>query len=90
MAAFFAGATRNDCESLVRRLAEPVDKALIFLQKFGAARMTGSGSSVFLAFDSEAQARGAARELPADWQQFVARGVNRSPAWEDLQRSGEA
>lgn len=84
MAAFFAGPTRNDCENLVRRLAEPVDKALKWLQKFGEARMTGTGASVFAAFDSEAQARAALAQVPAGWQAFVARGVNRSTAVERL------
>ena len=55
--AFFAGPTRNDCETLVRQLAEPVDKALIWLQKFGEARMTGSGACVFAGFADEASAR---------------------------------
>ena len=44
IAAFFAGDTRNDCEDLVRRLAPPVDKALIWLQKFGDAALTGTGA----------------------------------------------
>ncbi|WP_439101897.1 4-(cytidine 5'-diphospho)-2-C-methyl-D-erythritol kinase [Congregibacter sp.] len=79
MAAFFTGPTRNDFETLVRRLAEPVNKALIWLEKFGEARMTGSGASVFASFDSEAQARSALQQVPAEWQGFVARGLNRSP-----------
>lgn len=80
MAAFFAGPTRNDCETLVRQLFEPVDSALIFLQKFGEARMSGSGASVFLSFASEGEALAVKQQLHSGWQSFVARGVNRSPA----------
>lgn len=84
MAAFFTGPTRNDFENLVRRLAEPVDKALIFLRIFGEPRMTGSGASVFVSFDNEAQALAAQQQVPSEWQNFVAQGVNQSPAWEQL------
>ncbi|WOJ95015.1 4-(cytidine 5'-diphospho)-2-C-methyl-D-erythritol kinase [Congregibacter variabilis] len=84
MAAFFTGPTRNDFENLVRRLADPVDKALNFLGIFGESRMTGSGASVFTIFDNEAQARVAQRQVPSEWHSFVAQGVNRSPVWEQL------
>ncbi|WP_415059629.1 4-(cytidine 5'-diphospho)-2-C-methyl-D-erythritol kinase [Congregibacter sp.] len=84
MAAFFTGPTRNDFESLVRRLADPVDKALNWLANFGEARLTGSGASVFAIFDNEAQALVAQRQVPSEWRSFVAQGVNRSPAWEQL------
>ncbi|MFK7829123.1 MAG: 4-(cytidine 5'-diphospho)-2-C-methyl-D-erythritol kinase [Congregibacter sp.] len=80
MAAFFTGPTRNDCERVARSLSGNIDKALIFLENFGEAKMTGSGASVFLAFDSKEEAGKIARELPAQWQNFVARGVNSSPA----------
>lgn len=86
MAAFFTGPTRNDFENLVRRLAEPVDKALIWLQNYGEAKMTGSGASVFASFDTEAQAQAVQQQVPSEWRSFVARGVNRSPAWERLER----
>ncbi|WOJ98311.1 4-(cytidine 5'-diphospho)-2-C-methyl-D-erythritol kinase [Congregibacter brevis] len=85
MAAFFTGPTRNDFENLVRRLADPVDKALIWLEKFGEARMTGSGASVFASFDSEAQANRVQRKVPSEWHSFVARGLNRSPVAAQLE-----
>lgn len=85
IAAFFAGPTRNDCQSLVRRLAEDVDKALIWLGNFGEAAMTGTGACVFAAFDSEAEAQAVQAKVPGEWQSFVARGVNQSPAWHQLE-----
>jgi 4-diphosphocytidyl-2-C-methyl-D-erythritol kinase len=84
IAAFFAGDTRNDCEELVRRLADPVDKALIFLQNFGDAALTGTGACVFAGFDSESAARAVHSEVPEQWLAFVARGVDRSPALDKL------
>ena len=84
IAAFFAGDTRNDCENLVRRLAEPVDKALIWLQKFGNSALTGTGACVFASFASEQEARAAHSEVPGEWQAFVARGLNHSPALDML------
>jgi 4-diphosphocytidyl-2-C-methyl-D-erythritol kinase len=77
MAAFLAGQTRNDCEALVRKLYKPVDSALIWLSQFGQARMTGTGASVFAAFDSLAQAQEVWRKRPADMKGFIARGLQR-------------
>ncbi|MEE4278472.1 MAG: 4-(cytidine 5'-diphospho)-2-C-methyl-D-erythritol kinase [Halieaceae bacterium] len=82
--AFFAGPSRNDCEPLVRRLYPEIDKALIWLEKFGGGRLTGTGACVFASFPSAGAALQAHREVPQGWQSFVARGVNRSAAREAL------
>jgi 4-diphosphocytidyl-2-C-methyl-D-erythritol kinase len=79
IAAFFAGGTRNDCENVVRELYPEVDKALNWLEKFGQARLTGTGASVFSAFSAKADAEAVMQELPAGWNGFVAEGLNTSP-----------
>ncbi len=79
IAAFFDGRARNDCQDLVRSLYPEVDNALKILEKFGTARLTGTGACVFTEFDTEAQARAAADGLRSDWRGIVARGVNESP-----------
>ncbi|WP_035518201.1 4-(cytidine 5'-diphospho)-2-C-methyl-D-erythritol kinase [Pseudohaliea rubra] len=80
MAAFFAGTSRNDCEPVVRNLYAEVDNALIWLGKFGDAKLTGTGACVFCRCADEASARAIAAEVPAPWRAIVAAGVNRSPA----------
>ena len=84
IAAFFEGHARNDCQELVRHLYPEVDKALKILEKFGAAKLTGTGACVFTDFDTEAQARAAGKQLPTGWQGIIARGVNESPLEHDL------
>lgn len=84
MAAFFQGDSRNDCQNLVRRLYPEVDKALNFLDKFGEARLTGTGSCVFVCCDNEEQAAIARNQLPDHWQSFIARGINHAPWWNEL------
>jgi len=79
MAAFFTGDSRNDCQRLVRRLYPDVDKALSLLEKFGEARLTGTGACVFAAYDSQAQAQAVQAQLPGRCRSFVARGTNQSP-----------
>jgi 4-diphosphocytidyl-2-C-methyl-D-erythritol kinase len=79
IAAFFEGHSRNDCQDLVAKLYPEVANALNWLNKFGDARMTGTGSCVFARFDNEAEARSAEGQLPAHWRGFVARGINESP-----------
>ena len=70
---------RNDCEALVRRRYPEVAAALDWLGEFSSPRMSGTGGSVFAAFDSKADARRVADRLPDSWESFIARGVNRSP-----------
>jgi 4-diphosphocytidyl-2-C-methyl-D-erythritol kinase len=90
IAAFFAGPTRNDCEELVRRLHPPVDNALNWLDKFGEARMTGTGAGVFAAFPTQEAVLEVQSGVPEGWQSFVARGVNRSPALLEMERAKAA
>jgi 4-diphosphocytidyl-2-C-methyl-D-erythritol kinase len=79
MAAFFAGSGRNDCEPVVRKRYRPVADALDWLAEHGSARMSGTGSCVFAAFENEHEARQVAASVPAGWTRFVARGLDRSP-----------
>jgi 4-diphosphocytidyl-2-C-methyl-D-erythritol kinase len=84
IAAFFTGDSRNDCQPVVRDLYPEVDNALIWLEKTGDARLTGTGACVFASFHSRAQAEAVQQQMPAGWGAFVARGVNRSPVLEQL------
>ncbi len=45
------------------------------------ARMTGSGSCVFVAFENENDALIAKDELPSKWLGFVAKAINQSPLY---------
>ena len=67
------------CETLVRARYPEVDAALSDLEKYAAARMTGTGACVYAAFDEETTARQAYKALAKKWSGFVARGMNISP-----------
>ena len=76
-------AAGNDCEPVVR-LRHPVVDALIEwlrqrVERTEWARMTGTGSTAFGVFRREESARRAMRELPEDWDGWVARGIAESP-----------
>ncbi len=79
IAAFFEGHSRNDCQDLVRDLYQEIDNALIWLNNFGEARLTGTGACVFASFDSEADAQSARSQMPNQWTGIVAKGLNESP-----------
>lgn len=79
IAAFLEGHLENSCEKLVRKLYPDVDKALIWLNQFAPARLTGTGSCVFASFADESQAERVFAQRPEQYQGFVARGVNHSP-----------
>ncbi len=79
IAAFFKGGGRNDCESVVRQLHPEVNNALIWLNKFSQAQLTGTGACIFAAFESELEAEVIYQQLPQEWRGFVAAGINQSP-----------
>jgi 4-diphosphocytidyl-2-C-methyl-D-erythritol kinase len=81
--AFFEGAGRNDCEPVVRSRHPQVAAALDWLntrlRATAPARLTGTGSCVFVALPDVDAANDVLRALPPEWQGFAVRGMNRSP-----------
>jgi 4-diphosphocytidyl-2-C-methyl-D-erythritol kinase len=88
--AFFQSGGRNDCEPVVRARSAEVAAALDWLAREGNARLTGTGSCVFLARGSAAEAERVAARVPDRWMSFVARGVNSSPLHEQLRQQRAA
>jgi 4-diphosphocytidyl-2-C-methyl-D-erythritol kinase len=86
--AFFQSGGRNDCEPVVRARSPEVAAALDWLAREGSARLTGTGSCVFTARSSAADAERLAAHVPDRWMSFVARGVNTSPVHEHLRQGG--
>jgi 4-diphosphocytidyl-2-C-methyl-D-erythritol kinase len=86
IATFFALGGRNDCESVVRNLYPAVDKALNWLEKFGQAKLTGTGACVFARFAREQQAQAVYQQLPTNWEGFNAQGVNHTPVLAALEQ----
>jgi len=84
IARFLEGGARNDCEVIVRKLYPEVDEALTWLSHRGLARMTGTGSCVFIELDSKEQAEEIQVQLPGTWRSFVAEGLNKSPLLNEL------
>ena len=70
---------RNDCTATVCSRFPPVASALKWLSRFGEARLTGTGSCLFLAVESEAAGEAIRQSIPAPWSGFIARGLNESP-----------
>jgi 4-diphosphocytidyl-2-C-methyl-D-erythritol kinase len=75
---FLASGGRNDCLRVVRRRYPDVARAMEWLSPYGEARLTGTGSCVFVVCE-EARARELLAKLPPEWQGYSARGLNDSP-----------
>lgn len=86
IAHFLRQGSENVCEPVVRRLYPSVDAACRWLARWGIARMTGTGSCVFLATDSEHDAREIQKAVPREWTAFVARGIDKSPLYDAISR----
>jgi len=79
------GNSRNDCEAVVSRRYPEVLNALNSLKKFTEARLTGTGSCVFGAFPSKAEADKVSHLLADTLTGFVAKGSNISMLHRKLQ-----
>ncbi|MGE3318053.1 MAG: 4-(cytidine 5'-diphospho)-2-C-methyl-D-erythritol kinase [Candidatus Berkiella sp.] len=77
---------RNDFELLVRRHYPEVDAAMKWLSNFGKPRLSGSGASVFACFETEQLAKNVIEQLPTHLTGFVAKGVNKSPTVEAVNK----
>ena len=84
IAAFFGGHTRKVCQPVVAGLYPEIANALTGFGNFSEARITGTGASVFASFDTQAEAKAIQQQAPGRWRTIVARGVNCSPALEQL------
>jgi len=78
-AEFLVGGTRNDFEPVARRRHPEVGQALDWAARYGRAHLSGSGASVFVAFDSKEAAEQVRTQVPPAWRSFVAKGLNESP-----------
>ncbi len=77
---FRAPGLRNDLEEAASALYPQIGKALTWLRKFGPARMTGSGSCVFLPLADTAAGARLIAELPPDLgDAWITRAVNLHP-----------
>lgn len=76
---------RNDCQPVVEQRYPAVRNALILLNKFVQAKLTGTGGCVFGSFPNKAEADKVAAQLPATLPSFVAKGGNVSMLHRSLQ-----
>ncbi|WP_271410762.1 4-(cytidine 5'-diphospho)-2-C-methyl-D-erythritol kinase [Pseudomonas sp. Q1-7] len=79
------GGGRNDCQPVVEKRYPDVRNALIELNKFTSARLTGTGACVFGSFPNQGDADKVRRQLPATLPSFVAQGRNISMLHRKLQ-----
>lgn len=73
----------NDLEAVARRRFPEIGQVVEHLASFGPARMTGSGSAVFMVARDAATARAAVADLPSGWIGWAVRGLAEHPlsAW---------
>jgi 4-diphosphocytidyl-2-C-methyl-D-erythritol kinase len=69
----------NDLEPVARRRYPIIDEAIKRLERFGAARMTGSGSAVFTTARSREQAELAVADMPSGWCTWVVKTLVEHP-----------
>ncbi len=79
----------NDCQAVVERRYPEVRNALILLNKYVDARLTGTGSCIFGGFPNEQQAVNIATQISESLPSFVAQGANTSMLHRTLQNLTE-
>ena len=73
------GEVRNDLEPVTCRQYPIVGRCLQWLRGFGDARMTGSGSGLFVEVPDRVRGLEILAQAPSGCGGFVARGINRHP-----------
>ena len=73
------GFGKNDLEVVAAKQFPQVDQAIKWLKTFGDARMTGSGSCVFCAFEHEHKAQEVVELMPSHWKAWKARAMQKHP-----------
>lgn len=81
----FAAGTTNAFAPIVRAGYPQLAAALDWLGQFGEARLTGSGGCVFVAVETQERAEAVAKQCPAHFTAYCARGLNRSPLLDALE-----
>lgn len=74
----------NDCQEIVAKVYPEVAQALSWLLEYAPSRMTGTGSCVFAAFDTEREALAVLNKRPKDLAGFVCKSCNQSPLHRQL------
>ncbi len=80
---FLTSGGGNDCLGVVRRRYPEVARAIDWLARFGAVRLTGTGACVFMACETM-EGRDILDRLPPGFEAFLVRGMNDSPLLERL------
>jgi 4-diphosphocytidyl-2-C-methyl-D-erythritol kinase len=75
----------NDCQAVVCKLYPEISEAMIWLNQFSPARLTGTGACIFTCYTEKERAHHALSQLPANYTGFVARGINKSPVYDALE-----
>ena len=83
-----AGAGRNDCEVVVKKQFPRLKQMLKDLQQWGPARMSGTGSTLFISMPDEKTAKSTAQAMKCRYNVRAVRGVDRSPLHEILDSGG--
>jgi 4-diphosphocytidyl-2-C-methyl-D-erythritol kinase len=83
-----AGTGRNDCEVVIKERFPVFKQMLKELGKWGQARMTGTGSTIFISMPDEISANSAAQEIKCRYNVRAVRGLDRSPLHELLESGG--
>ncbi|WP_440053877.1 4-(cytidine 5'-diphospho)-2-C-methyl-D-erythritol kinase [Pseudoalteromonas sp. T1lg65] len=76
--------TRNDCQTLVKKLYPEVENTLSWLLKYAPSKMTGTGACCFAEFENREAALRVLEKLPSSWQGFVARNTSVSVCHQQL------
>lgn len=80
---------KNDLQPVAVKLYPEIGRAMGELERFGQARMTGSGACVFARFASKTQAQDVAEKLAGTWEVRIAEGLSYHPLKYLLDNKGE-
>ena len=80
-----AASLRNDFQDVTNKIYPEVEKAFVWLSKrCEKVQMSGTGSTLFVMFDSESEAEKIRKAVPGNWGAVVTQCLNNSPLLNSL------
>ena len=77
---------KNDFEYFVRKVYPEINEIFNLLSQYGTVELSGTGSSMYLNFNSSEEAYTIATKVPTNCKFFVTRSLDKSPIYDELKK----
>ena len=77
---------KNDFEYFARKEYPEINEIFNLMSQYGTVELSGTGSSMYLNFNSSEEAYTIATKVPTNCKFFVTRSLDKSPIYDELNK----